>query len=69
MQFTGSKFPPGLVSPRVSAEVSAEKRIYTMPQLVAAHIMRLHERGSARTPSLHPRAPRSCSPLCEAAVP
>ena len=61
--------PPGLVSPRVPAEVSAEKRIYTMPQLVAAHIMRLHERGSARTPSLHPRAPRSCSPLCEAVVP
>lgn len=61
--------PPGLVSPRVQAEVSAEKRIYTMPQLVAAHIMRLHERGSARMPSLHPRAPRSCSPLCEALVP
>ncbi|KAN0107577.1 hypothetical protein V8E52_009992 [Russula decolorans] len=61
--------PPGLVSPRVPAEVSAEKRIYTMPQLVAAHIMRLHERGNARTPSLHPRAPRSCSPLCEAVVP
>jgi hypothetical protein len=61
--------PPGLVSPRVPAAVSAEKRIYTMPQLVAAHIMRLHERGSARTPSLHPRAPRSCSPLCEAVVP
>ena len=61
--------PPGLVSPRVSAEVSAEKRIYTMPQLVAAHIMRLHERGSARTPSLHPRAARSRSPLCEAVVP
>ncbi|KAI0270285.1 hypothetical protein BGY98DRAFT_1010837 [Russula aff. rugulosa BPL654] len=61
--------PPGLVSPRVPAEVSAEKRIYTMPQLVAAHIMRLHERGSARMPSLHPRAPRSCSPLCEAVVP
>jgi hypothetical protein len=60
---------PGLVSPRVPAEVSAEKRIYTMPQLVAAHIMRLHERGNARTPSLHPRAPRSCSPLCEAVVP
>jgi hypothetical protein len=61
--------PPGLVSPRVPAEVSSEKRIYTMPQLVAAHIMRLHERGSARMPSLHPRAPRSCSPLCEAVVP
>ena len=61
--------PPGLVSPRVPAEVSAEKRIYTMPQLVAAHIMRLHERGNARMPSLHPRAPRSCSPLCEAVVP
>jgi hypothetical protein len=60
--------PPGLVSPRVPAEVSAEKRIYSMPQLVAAHIMRLHERGSVRTPSLHPRAPRSCSPLCEAVV-
>jgi len=61
--------PPGLVSPRVPAEVSAEKRIYSMPQLVAAHIMRLHERGSARTPSFHPRAPRSCSPLYEAVVP
>jgi hypothetical protein len=61
--------PPGLVSPRVPAEVSSEKRIYTMPQLVAAHIMRLHERGSARTPSLHLRVPRSCSPLCEAVVP
>jgi hypothetical protein len=61
--------PPGLVSPRVPAEVPAEKRIYTMPQLVAAHIMRLHERGTARTPNLHLRAPRSCSPLCEAVVP
>ncbi len=61
--------PPGLVSPRVPAELSAEKRIYTMPQLVAAHIMRLHDRGSARMPSLLPRAPRSCSPLCEAVVP
>jgi len=66
---TSPSSPPGLVSPRVSAEVSAEKRIYTMPQLVAAHIMRLHERGSARTPSLHLRAPRSCSPLCEVVVP
>lgn len=61
--------PPGLVSPRVPAEVSTEKRIYSMPQLVAAHIMRLHERGTARTPSFHARAPRSCSPLCEAVVP
>jgi hypothetical protein len=62
--------PPGLVSPRVRSEVPAEKRIYTMAQLVAAHIMRLHERGSARTPSLlNPRAPRSCSPLCESVVP
>ena len=61
--------PPGLVSPRVRTEVPAEKRIYTMEQLVAAHIMRLHERGSARTPNFHPRAPRSCSPLCESVVP
>jgi hypothetical protein len=61
--------PPGLVSPRVRSEVPTEKRIYTMAQLVAAHIMRLHERGNARTPSLNPRAPRSCSPLCESVVP
>ena len=61
--------PPGLVSPRVRTEVSAEKRIYSMAQLVAAHIMRLHERGNARTPNFHPRVPRPCSPLCESVVP
>lgn len=61
--------PPGLVSPRVRSEVPAEKRIYTMAQLVAAHVMRLHERGNSRTPSILPRAPRSCSPLCESVVP
>ena len=56
--------PPGLVSPRVPSQSSAEKRVYTMPQLVATHILRLHERGGARTPSLHPPAPRTRSPLC-----
>ncbi|KAF8471559.1 hypothetical protein DFH94DRAFT_696417 [Russula ochroleuca] len=61
--------PPGLVSPRVRSEVPVEKRIYTMAQLVAAHAMRLHDRGNARTPSILPRAPRSCSPLCQSVVP
>jgi hypothetical protein len=60
--------PPGLVSPRVLSETPAEKRVYTMPQLVATHIMRLHERGGSRTPNLHSRAPRLCSPLRESPV-
>jgi len=60
--------PPGLVSPRVQAEIPPEKRVYTMPQLVATHIMRLHERGGPRVPSFHSRAPRKCSPLRESVV-
>ncbi|KAH9956123.1 hypothetical protein BGW80DRAFT_1257902 [Lactifluus volemus] len=55
--------PPGLVSPRVPSQVSAEKRVYTMSQLVATHILRLHERGNARTPNFHPRTLRIRSPL------
>jgi hypothetical protein len=55
--------PPGLVSPRVPSQVSAEKRVYTMSQLVATHILRLHERGNARTPNFHPRTPHIRSPL------
>ncbi|KAI0294285.1 hypothetical protein B0F90DRAFT_1670535 [Multifurca ochricompacta] len=57
--------PPGLVSPRVPSQVPAEKRIYTMPQLVATHILRFHERGGARTPNYHPHTPRTRSPLCK----
>jgi len=57
--------PPSLVSPRVPPETTAEKRVYTMPQLVATHIMRLHERGGARTPNCNPRAPRTSSRLRE----
>ena len=60
--------PPGLVSPRASPPPSSEKRVYTMPQLVATHIMRLHERGGARTPNFYPRPPRLGSPLCESVV-
>ncbi|KAI0255223.1 hypothetical protein BJV78DRAFT_1178422 [Lactifluus subvellereus] len=56
--------PPGLVSPRVPSQGSVEKRVYTMPQLVATHILRLHERGGARTPSFRPPVPRTRSPLC-----
>lgn len=61
-------YPPGLISPRASSAPPAEKRVYTMPQLVATHIMRLHERGGARTPNFYPRAPRLCSPLREPLV-
>ena len=61
-------YPPGLISPRASSGPPAEKRVYTMPQLVATHIMRLHERGGARTPTFYPRAPRLCSPLRESVV-
>jgi hypothetical protein len=60
--------PPGLVSPRVPAESSSERRVYTMPQLVATQIMRLHDRGGVRTPNFYPRAPRLCSPLRESIV-
>jgi len=60
--------PPGLVSPRASPPPSSEKRVYTMPQLVATHIMRLHERGGARTPNFYPRPPRLGSPLRESVV-
>lgn len=59
--------PPGLVSPRASPPPS-EKRVYTMPQLVATHIMRLHERGGARMPNFCPRTSRLCSPLRESVV-
>jgi hypothetical protein len=55
--------PPGLVSPRVPSQVTAEKCVYTMPQLVATHILRLHERGNARMPNVHPRAASIRSPL------
>lgn len=61
--------PPGLVSPRVPSQVSTEKLIYTMPQLVANHILRLHERGGVRTPSTYPRTPRARSPLSKSLVP
>ncbi|KAI9453736.1 hypothetical protein F5148DRAFT_1288946 [Russula earlei] len=60
--------PPGLVSPRVQSEIPPEKRVYTMQQLVATHIMRLHERGAPRVPSFHSRASRTCSPLYESVV-
>ncbi|KAH9961038.1 hypothetical protein BC827DRAFT_351769 [Russula dissimulans] len=60
--------PPGLVSPRAQAEIPPEKRVYTMPQLVATHIMRLHERGSPRVPGFHSRASPICSPLRESVV-
>ena len=60
--------PPGLVSPRVSSSPPSEKPVYTMSQLVATHIMRLHERGGARAPSFSPRAVRLCSPLRESVV-
>ena len=55
--------PPGLVSPRVPPRVPTEKLVYTMPQLVATHILRLHDRGGVRTPGSHPRTPRLRSPL------
>ena len=61
-------FSPGLVSPRVPPQVPTEKVIYTMPQLVATHILRIHERG-ARTPSSHPRTPRTRSPLSKSLGP
>jgi hypothetical protein len=61
-------FPPGLVSPRVPPQVPTEKVIYTMPQLVATHILRIHERG-VRTPSSHPRTPRTRSPLSKSLGP
>ncbi|KAI0261752.1 hypothetical protein BC834DRAFT_427168 [Gloeopeniophorella convolvens] len=55
--------PPGLVSPRVPPPLPAEKRIYTMPQLVATHILRLRERGSVKPPGPSPRTLRTRSPL------
>ncbi|KAH8992180.1 hypothetical protein EDB92DRAFT_1858423 [Lactarius akahatsu] len=61
--------PPGLVSPRVPSQFPTEKLIYTMPQLVATHILHLHERGSVRTPSAYPRTPRARSPLSKSLVP
>lgn len=61
--------PPGLVSPRVPPEVPTEKLIYTMPQLVATHLLRFHERGGVRTPSSHPRTPRARSPLSKSLGP
>jgi hypothetical protein len=61
--------PPGLVSPRVPPQVPTEKLVYTMPQLVATHILRLHERGSVRTPGSHPRTPRMRSPLSKSLGP
>ncbi|KAH9053735.1 hypothetical protein EDB87DRAFT_1650039 [Lactarius vividus] len=61
--------PPGLVSPRVPSQFPTEKLIYTMPQLVATHILNLHERGSVRTPSPYPRTPRARSPLSKSLVP
>ncbi|KAH9069353.1 hypothetical protein EDB83DRAFT_2374695 [Lactarius deliciosus] len=61
--------PPGLVSPRVPSQFPTEKLIYTMPQLVATHILHLHERGSVRTPSPYPRTPRARSPLSKSLVP
>jgi len=60
--------PPGLVSPRVPPQVPTEKVIYTLPQLVATHIMRFHERG-VRTPSSHPRTVRARSPLSKSLGP
>ena len=62
-------FPPGLVSPRVPPQVPTEKLIYTMPQLVATHIVRFHERGGVRTPGSHPRTPRTRSPLSKSLGP
>ncbi len=61
--------PPGLVSPRVPPQVPTEKLEYTMPQLVATHYLRLHERGGVRTPNLHPRTPRLRSPLSKLLLP
>jgi hypothetical protein len=61
--------PPGLVSPRVPPQIPTDKLIYTMPQLVASHLLRLHERGCVRTPSPYPRAPRALSPLSRSLVP
>lgn len=61
--------PPGLVSPRVPPQVPTEKLTYTMPQLVASHILRLHERGGVRTPSTYPRTPRARSPLTKSLGP
>jgi hypothetical protein len=61
--------PPGLVSPRVPPQVPSEKFVYTMPQLVATHILRLHERGGVRTPGSHPRTPRMRSPLSKSLRP
>jgi hypothetical protein len=60
--------PPGLVSPRASPPPSSEKPVYTMSQLVATHIVRLHERGGARTPNFYPRPTRLGSPLRESVV-
>ena len=57
--------PPGLVSPRASPPPSSEKRVHTMSQLVATHIMRLHERGGARMPNFYSRPTRLGSPLRE----
>jgi hypothetical protein len=62
-------FPPGLVSPRVPPQVPTEKLVYTMPQLVANHILRFHERGGVRTSSSHPRTPRARSPLSKSLGP
>jgi len=64
-----SASPPGLVSPRVPPQVPTEKVVYTMPQLVATHILRLHERGGVRTPSSHPRTLRARSPLSKSLGP
>ncbi|KAI9436232.1 hypothetical protein H4582DRAFT_463442 [Lactarius indigo] len=61
--------PPGLVSPRVPSQFPTEKLVYTMPQLVATHILHLHERGGVRTPSPYPRTPRARSPLSKSLVP
>jgi len=60
--------PPGLVSPRVPPQVPTEKVIYTLPQLVATHILRIHERG-VKTPSSHPRTLRARSPLSKSLGP
>ncbi len=62
-------FPPGLVSPRVPSQFPTEKLIYTMPQLVATHILHLYERGGVRTPSSYPRTPLARSPLSKPLVP
>lgn len=61
--------PPGLVSPRVPPQVPTEKLVYTMPQLVATHILRLSERSGVRTPGSHPRTPRMRSPLSKSLGP